>query len=244
MYAQFHSNGFFGAFPTQTVVDELIEHGVNFIVDLTTDSEQTRLQPYKSPVPVVRYSINDMSIPIDKGFAVLLTDIINRINKGSTVYIHCKGGHGRSGIAVAILIARLYNVGAMDAIAMTTHYHDSRTDLKLKWRKIGSPQTNLQRNYVIQFLMPLCFSRSITHGKHAFFVQKCLDPDDLYTTYKKLYDSNPVFAAALMNTGFSAMYYVTKDTVLGVDRFGNGENRVGVVLEKIRDENYLLSCLT
>ena len=46
--------------------------------------------------------------------------------KGEVLYIHCTGGHGRTGTVCALLLASAYNLGAQESIGRVQAYHDTR----------------------------------------------------------------------------------------------------------------------
>ena len=68
------------------------------------------------------------------------------------IYIHCKGGHGRSGILVACILSKYYNITTEKSIELTTKFHNERKGMREKWKKIGSPQTYRQKNLFIKCL--------------------------------------------------------------------------------------------
>lgn len=143
----------FGSFPTQEDVDKLESLGVCFFVDLTS-SHESKLVPYIARnARIIRYPIPDNGIPTDKqsflSFVLNLYKIICNLPTETKMYIHCKGGHGRSGIVVATLLALYHKISGLDAIKMTTMYHNNRLVMRDKWRRIGSPQTHQQKLFVL-----------------------------------------------------------------------------------------------
>jgi hypothetical protein len=148
----------FGAYPSQECVDEYERIGVRFFIDLTFSNEKNIL-PYETKYNYINYPIPDRRIPTNwKKFANLIVkigDIIKSLEEGEKIYIHCKGGHGRSGIVVACMLCYLYNLTPAEAIDETTMYHNKRKHMKEKWRRIGSPQTRSQKHFVSKFFEPL-----------------------------------------------------------------------------------------
>ena len=69
---------------------------------------------------------------------------MGRILAGERLYIHCWGGHGRTGTLVALLLALLYAISADDALRYTQAFHDSRRFPQ----GVRSPQTAVQRAQV------------------------------------------------------------------------------------------------
>jgi len=183
---QFNEKGYFGGYPTATQIKLLKTMGVKLFVDLTKEGEIPI--PYKvySDCLYINYPIQDRQIPDN---LKLFTKLVYRVltfmkNSDSKVYIHCKGGHGRSGVLVACLLYLLHtNISTEQAIEMTTKYHDNRTDMREKWRKIGSPQTRQQKNFVHRYFIPLVFFRSYqspSYGFTPFSYHEITIPDNEY----------------------------------------------------------------
>ena len=84
------------------------------------------------------------------------------------IYIHCKGGHGRCGILVATLISILYKIDADKSIQMTTQIHNNRSDVKEKYKILGSPQTEKQKLFVKKlFDNYFIFKNNILHNNYT-----------------------------------------------------------------------------
>lgn len=64
------------------------------------------------------------------------------------VFAPCRGGHGRTGTLVAVMLGRLYDLPASGALRLTQAYHDSR----VYPQGVRSPQTTVQRAQVRQLL--------------------------------------------------------------------------------------------
>lgn len=144
----------FGGFPIQDEVKEFESVGVRYFINLTCDGER-RTVPYKTKYKYIQYPIIDHRVPTNwrefAKFIVRVVDIIKALPCGEKIYVHCKGGHGRSGIVVACVLCYMYGISASDAIAKTTKYHSRRKKMREKWRKIGSPQTRSQKHFVSRF---------------------------------------------------------------------------------------------
>ena len=59
------------------------------------------------------------------------------------IYVHCWGGHGRTGIVIALLLVVLYNLNVEEALRLTELYHSKREQARLH-----SPQTSAQMEQV------------------------------------------------------------------------------------------------
>ncbi len=69
---------------------------------------------------------------------------MERILRGERLYIHCWGGHGRTGTLVAVLLGRLYGLPYTNALRYTQAFHDAR----VYPQGVRSPQTPVQRAQV------------------------------------------------------------------------------------------------
>lgn len=118
--------------------------GVTLIVDLTEHDEG--LEPYAhlldAGIRHVRLAVRDVSIPSQEGMRAILVEIRSELAGGGGVYLHCWGGHGRTGTAVGCwLVERgLEPDVALDLIA---HWRSTGDD-----RHEPSPQTPEQRAFV------------------------------------------------------------------------------------------------
>jgi len=159
------NKGLFGGYPTQEHVTEYENMGIRFFIDLTFDGEK-HITPYTTKYTYINYPIHDRRIPTDwKQFATFIIkigNIIESLKQYEKIYIHCKGGHGRSGIVVACLLCHLYKISPSEAIEKTTKYHNRRPVMKEKWRRLGSPQTRSQKHFVSKFFEPLYIYKNYT----------------------------------------------------------------------------------
>lgn len=151
----------FGSYPSQESVEILETNGVRYFVDLTEEGER-KINPYTTNYRIIKYPIKDRKVPHDWcSFAALIVyicDLIKKLAEGEKIYIHCKGGHGRSGILVACLLCYKFRLKPEQALELTNRYHSERQEMKEKWRKIGSPQCKIQKDFVFKFFSPLIYS--------------------------------------------------------------------------------------
>lgn len=150
----YEKRGIFGSYPTQQQCDLLVDLGVAYFVDLTYKIEKNKPSAYtfkKSNVTYISYPIRDQGIP-NKGVDTLLTMLATLLKNGQKVYIHCKGGHGRSGLVSAMLISMLLNLSASKAIEYITRCHNQRLNLK-SYRR-----ANLQSKEQTRFLYTFSFN--------------------------------------------------------------------------------------
>ncbi|GHV50397.1 hypothetical protein AGMMS49579_03920 [Spirochaetia bacterium] len=138
----------FGSYPSQEDVYFLEKNGVTWFVNLTYNNERN-IKPYTSNYNVLKFSIKDRNIPKDmikwKTFLLKLKDIIDNLNDNEKMYIHCRGGHGRSCLTISCLACLIYNIKPLESIKQTTIMHNKRTTVKRDWPQ---PQSFKQMNFV------------------------------------------------------------------------------------------------
>lgn len=148
----------FGSYPTQDEVDLLEDKGVRYFINLTYTSEK-RIKTYKTRYKKIAYPILDRRAPINwESFAIFivyLRDTITNMCGDEKMYIHCKGGHGRSGLVAACLICEIFNEPSISSLQYIKKCHSSRLNMRDCWRWLGSPQTYCQKYFVNQFYNPL-----------------------------------------------------------------------------------------
>lgn len=125
--------------------------GVDFMVNLMLEQETgaggARFSPYEALLDphtrAVRLPLVDMQVPPQTRMVEILDTIDGALERGRVVYLHCRGGAGRTGIVVGCWLVR-HGVAApwaaVDAIA--TLQQAARVP------QLPSPQTEEQRRYV------------------------------------------------------------------------------------------------
>jgi hypothetical protein len=120
--------------------------------------------------------IIDMKTADDDIVSDFCLTLKKKICMGENIYIHCTGGHGRTGTISAILLCLLYKITPKEALEYVQYSHDQRmadygnynytkliTDNTLKNKfalgQVPSPQTSDQREQVIRIIKNLdsCF---------------------------------------------------------------------------------------
>lgn len=98
---------------TDTDLQFFREHNVSVFVNLTSTMELKSRQNFKyhlelpDDVTFVHFPIKDMSIECDD-ITLQLVDKIIKLSKTNIIYIHCKGGHGRTGVIAGLIIHKLF----------------------------------------------------------------------------------------------------------------------------------------
>lgn len=156
----------FGQYPNSDSLKILKEYGITTLVDLTGLRQIKKDDRYDSTGFVyLRYPIKDRKCPANiTKFKLFLSDLLLRYQKGENIYLHCVGGHGRAGMITSILVKLILNVDVEEALKLIYEAHQKRPDMKEKWRKLGSPQTQIQ----------FAFVRSYFSSKVDFYAKDCI----------------------------------------------------------------------
>ena len=254
----------FGSFPTQESVDELEREGVRYFVDLTDNINEKDIKPYKTQYTYINFPIKDHYVPTDwivfAKFIIKISKIIKNLKNNERLYINCRGGHGRSGVVVSCLLCFIFNLTTQQALDYTTKCHSNRMVMREKWRKIGSPQTFLQKKFVHKFFEPLkiyhTHKNSIFLGfsnisEHSVIIEdkkfenseqaikyefeKNLETNKIIVIkdiLKAKFDQNKDIKSNIINTGLRPFIYYTNKSIK------NDKNILGKILNDIRNEYY------
>lgn len=134
----------------------LIEKDVSAWVDLTEDLE-AGLPPYKDflleeaaevgrKVTHTRLPIEDFSTPTPEHMKRILDELDRLIDGGRTVYLHCYGGIGRTGMTVACFLVQ----HGWQAQAALNQIAEWRKNIPLGYR--SSPETEAQKQFVFDWV--------------------------------------------------------------------------------------------
>ena len=121
-------------------------HHVDTLVLLIEDGELRDLGITALPeaaatagLDLLRYPIEDFGVPADAvAFERLVDDLLARIRAGHRVVVACKGGYGRTGTVVGVLL-RAAGVGPVEAVNLVratrpgTIERDSQADFVEAW---------------------------------------------------------------------------------------------------------------
>mmetsp|Transcript_18698 Transcript_18698/g.24343 ORF Transcript_18698/g.24343 Transcript_18698/m.24343 type:complete len:507 (-) Transcript_18698:197-1717(-) len=97
-----------------------------------------------SDLHFVHFPIIDCDIAEDDSVYGLANRLVDRLNNGEVIYLHCWGGHGRAGTVVSIMLHLMYGLGAKAAMERCQFVHD----LRRVPMEVPSPQKPSQRNQV------------------------------------------------------------------------------------------------
>lgn len=160
----YKDNAYFGGYPSKEQFIQLKEKGFEIFVDLTTIKEKNSFEFIynfdtvfqNSQLNYINYSIIDNKIPNDTlMFLQILEKLKIYIEDGKKVYLHCKGGHGRSSLVVCCLLILLNNNNddkkIQNVFQLTKELHKKRKNLKKKYLNIDCPQVSMQKQFVLKF---------------------------------------------------------------------------------------------
>ena len=144
---------YFGKYPDEDILKALKELNIKLIVDLTHFTD--RLPNYSSieGIKRIEFPIVDMSIQEDDltlQYVMFIKSLF--LNGDNPIYIHCRGGHGRSGVITCLLYSILYDKTAEESLEAIKEAHDNRKQMSRRMRIIGSPQTREQIFQVMRLL--------------------------------------------------------------------------------------------
>ncbi len=144
-----------GRFPTRDEVAVLVEAGVTVFVNLAEEWEfcenrRQRAIDYSVPETLEKlfFPVMDRSIPEDKTKFRAFVELLSQKVSAHTIYVHCLGGAGRTGIVAACLLLQLdKSLSADDAL--------NQVDKSFKSREFynggTSPEFEHQREFVREF---------------------------------------------------------------------------------------------
>ncbi|MBN1446670.1 MAG: dual specificity protein phosphatase family protein [Bacteroidetes bacterium] len=139
-------------------IEALLELGVHAFINLMEEDEQHwrggPLRGYQEVLPglsaadhslpvMERFPIPDMDIPSGELMTRILDAIDTHLSRGTTVYLHCLGGVGRTGTVVGCWLVRHGHASGKDALDEIDRLREYDPMLDLP-----SPQTDAQRNMV------------------------------------------------------------------------------------------------
>jgi protein-tyrosine phosphatase len=196
----------FGAYPTQHQIQQLEDWGVDIIVNLTRDDEK-KIRPYQTgpDVKIIQFIIPDRRVPEPENvheFCSLVIYLTIQIKAGKKLYIHCKGGHGRSGLLVSSILCYIHKVSPKESFIMTSAYHATRPVHSTKprkdefWKKMGSPQTAGQRHFVKTIFQQYNISNDSPFVKHDEWMSGAYDSFLIKTNLGPISGANGKFLEA------------------------------------------------
>jgi protein-tyrosine phosphatase len=120
-----------GAYPNSKLdIDKLINSGINTFVCLN-GSDKVEFYKYEDELPkkitYIHEPIKDMNVTTDEKLISLCKNIVRRIKiKKERIFVHCAGGHGRTGTVVGCVLYLLYKLSFEQILNYLQFTHDQR----------------------------------------------------------------------------------------------------------------------
>ena len=122
-----------GGYPKNKLeLNNILATGITTFVCLNEPFDKDRLYKYEKDLPkdknclFINEPIQDMNVTSDVKVRALCENIVKKIYKGEKVYIHCRGGHGRTGTIAAIVLYMLYELSIQQIYDYLQYSHDQR----------------------------------------------------------------------------------------------------------------------
>lgn len=134
-----------------------LQAGVSSFVDLTQEGEkrdyinvaqqEARDLGLDIAIEYVRLSVPDFGVPNEQCMTSILDAIDGAASQGRKVYVHCRGGIGRTGTAVGCYLVRrgLSNEAALAQVNRLFQSSD-RSSMSIR-----SPETNAQEEFILSW---------------------------------------------------------------------------------------------
>ncbi len=105
-YQKFDDNIFHGYLPNRKTLEELFDLEVTVVWNLMAECSNVYLMEQEIFPYVVNTEIEDYSVPGMEEFLIDLERVYGYWKDGRKIFIHCCGGHGRTGMGLAGLFWR------------------------------------------------------------------------------------------------------------------------------------------
>lgn len=111
---------FFGSYPDMEDLLVLKKENIQIIWNLMMELPSVLMREKQFYTNVLHSPIKDFNAPKSgSNFVYNLEQICLKLEAGHNVFIHCLGGHGRTGMALAALLIKINLMSADDALELT-----------------------------------------------------------------------------------------------------------------------------
>mgnify|MGYP000894401729 CR=1 FL=1 len=148
-----------GSFPYNPGIDNpldflhsLLDNGIDTFIDLTEEDELVHYQPVLTGqtlknIRYKRFPIIDYSVPTLAEMQLLVENINSQLEEGRCIYLHCRGGIGRTGTVVGCWLRTRGYDGETALTELARLFSKSNAA-----RFSRSPETEEQREFVKNFV--------------------------------------------------------------------------------------------
>ena len=127
-------NIYFGPYPSQCMIERLLQNKFDLIVDLTEGKRSYELENEQ----YFTFPIKDNSFPKNIfDYCNFISSLAKIYKTGKKIYIHCMGGHGRSSMISISLFCKLGS-NLTSAIKTVTLAHNKRVNIRERWKKCST----------------------------------------------------------------------------------------------------------
>jgi len=219
----------FGGYPTHKEIKELKDEGVVWFVDLTADNERNT-KAYSHLVDNwISYPIKDRHVPEDKKkftvFLFIIQMVLESLKPGEKIYLHCRGGHGRSSLVIACFLGLILRIPPDESLKLVKEYHMLRPNLRSKWL-IRWPLSVQQQRFVVNFFGSMYLYSNFRLQEKAKVEDTKLTKMHYFKTMLILnfyLHQNPTILEVLLNSGLKKI---------------EGEGIISIILQELR--SYIL----
>jgi hypothetical protein len=150
-----------GAMPEPVEADHRRFASITHFVDLTDQSEPEEfraecegraLAAGTTPPTFIRHTIREFSTGSDDAVLAAVSSVMQALveDPAAVVYLHCRAGHGRTGMVAAIFIGLAYpTLTVSEVMGYVQSAHNERED---SWDKWESPETVEQHDYACSMI--------------------------------------------------------------------------------------------
>jgi protein-tyrosine phosphatase len=205
---------YFGPFPNQHMIDSLLKENFDVIVNLTMDDEnifaddfndsndsdndnsdkkEEQTQTYKVPKnKYISYQIKDNDIPkCPLSYCSFITKLKELYIRDKKIYIHCRGGHGRSGmVSVSILLSIFQEKNIKDTIEFVNQSHINRIILREKWKTKKTPFNYTQHLFLLKIHKNVYISNINKYYNWLIFNDTIYIENQKYDTLYEFYNNS------------------------------------------------------
>lgn len=197
---------YFGPFPNQNMIDKMKEENFNFIVNLTMDDEniiqfnqeenqETKEEIYKLPKNMyLSYQIEDNGVPeCPLSYSSFISKLYDIYKKDKKIYIHCRGGHGRSGMVSVSLVSNIYpNKNIKEIIDAVNKSHIDRIILRNKWKKKQAPFNYNQYQFLLKVHKNIYINNNNKYYGWLIFNEPFTYKENMYYNIYKLFSDENI----------------------------------------------------